>query len=163
MRLTKVLASGSVLALAACATPRPGPDAAAARMQAPPQVSLATKPTFGQEAHAVVNDAVIVDFPSGAATLTLAADAQLDVAARLFRDASPVEMYVAGHSDNVGGEYSNLILSARRAEAVKKGLAARGIPADQLLIEAFGEARPINNAEPAAPQNRRVVITWRLI
>ena len=37
--------------------------------------------------------------PTGGTTLSPDADKQLDLAARLFRDANPVAMFVAGHAD----------------------------------------------------------------
>ena len=88
---------------------------------------------------------------------------QLDLAARLFRDASPTVMFVSGHSDTLGDEYGNVLLSAQRAQAVKQALVARGIPAGKLLLQALGTSEPINSANPASPENRSVVITWRLI
>jgi OOP family OmpA-OmpF porin len=95
--------------------------------------------------------------------LTPEANKQLDLAARLFRDANPVVMFTTGYTDQSGDEYSNVILSARRAEAVKRGLVARGIPANRLLIQALGESDPANTADPLAAENRRVTITWRLL
>jgi len=52
----------------------------------------------------------------------------LDGAARLYRDAKPEAMIIVGHSDKTGEEFANLILSGRRADAVKKALVDRGIP-----------------------------------
>ncbi len=151
------------LLLSACAAPQPGPNAAASSVQAPANVPLATKPTAGDEAKAVVNDQIAVSFADGSAALSAEAEKKLDLAARLFRDANPVLMFTTGHSDNTGDEYANLLLSARRAQAVKKALVARGIPADRLLLRAMGASDPVGNAAPASPENRRVVVTWRLI
>ncbi len=158
------LSRGLALALAAClgacaGTPKPGPNAAAEAPSAPAQ----TKPTLGQEVSAVADNKVEVTFPTGGATLTPDADRQLDLASRLFRDANPVVMFTTGYADGSGDEYANLLLSARRAEAVKRGLVARGIPADRLLIQALGQSEFANARDPLSPENRRVVITWRLI
>lgn len=149
--------------LSACAHPSPGNNAAAAAVQAPPNVPLETKPSTGQEVKAVANDKIEITFPHGGASLTPDADKQLDLAARLFRDANPVLMFTTGYSDNTGDEYANLLLSARRAETVKKALVARGIPADRLLLQALGASDPADAADPSAAENRRVVVTWRLI
>lgn len=158
--LTMLLAA---LGLAACAHPSPGENQAASAVQAPPTVPLATKPTTGAEVKAVANDKIEITFPDGGARLTPDAAKQLDVAARLFRDANPVLMFSSGYADNQGDEYSNLLLSARRAQAVKKALVARGIPADRLLLQAFGTSDPANASDPNAAANRRVVVTWRLL
>ncbi len=150
-------------ALSACAHPTPGDNQAASAVQAPPTVPLATKPTTGQEAKAAVNDRIEITFPDGGARLTPEAAKQLDVAARLFRDANPVLMFTSGYSDISGDEYANLLLSARRAQAVKKALVARGIPADRLLLRAFGTSNPADASDPSSAANRRVVVTWRLL
>ncbi|MGI4802623.1 MAG: OmpA family protein, partial [Janthinobacterium lividum] len=67
------------------------------------------------------------------------------------------------HSDGTGNEYANVVLSARRAQAAKVALVARGIPADRMVISAYGVSQPIDGSDPKAPANRRVVITWRLL
>ena len=149
--------------LSACAHPSPGPNQAAAAVQAPPTVPLASKPGVGEEAKAVANDKIQIVFPEGGSRLTPEANKQLDVAARLFRDANPVLMFTTGYSDNRGDEYHNLLLSARRAQVVKKALVARGIPADRLLLQALGASDPADSSDPTAPTNRRVVVTWRLL
>ena len=161
-----LLAAGALVFLSGCAVQKAGPNAAAS---APPAVAQAappppaTKPTLGDEAGAVAANKVQIVFEKGHATLDAAANKKLDLAARLFRDAHPVLMFTTGYSDRSGDEYANLLLSARRAEAVKRGLVARGIPADRLLIQALGESEPADDNDPNAAANRRVTITWRLL
>jgi OOP family OmpA-OmpF porin len=118
---------------------------------------------LSDEASAVVNNKVVVTFPPGGTALSPEANRQLDTAARLFRDANPVLMFTTGYTDHSGDEYSNVLLSAKRAEAVKRALVARGIPADRLLLQALGESELANPSDPLSPENRRVVITWRLL
>ncbi len=145
-----------MMALAGCAQQPGGAPAAA-------PVPLATKPTVGQEVAAVVQNKVQVTFPEGGYKLTPEANQQLDVAARLFRDVNPVVMFSIGYTDSKGDEFANIVLSAKRARAVKQGLIARGIPADRLLIQAFGDSDPADAKYPLAAVNRRVVIQWRLL
>ena len=152
-----------VLALAGCATPPVHPNAAASSVQAPPTVPLATKPTAGQEVGAVAQNQVVVVFPPGGSQITPQASRQLDLAARLFRDVGPVRMFASGYSDPTGDEYNNLLLAAKRAQATKMALVARGIPADRLLIQAFGDSELADRSNPTDPGNRRVVITWNII
>lgn len=157
MRICSVLLAGF---LGACAAPATGPaanDGSAGAVAAP------SKPTVGQEIAAVADNKITVTFPEGGAVLTPDANKQLDLAARLYRDANPVAMFTAGYTDRTGDEFGNLLLSAQRARAVKGGLVARGIPADRLLIQAFGSSELANSADPQAPENRRVVVTWRLL
>jgi outer membrane protein OmpA-like peptidoglycan-associated protein len=149
-----VLMSAAVL-LVGCTASRPntvasaGPtalhDAAAPRSA----TSAATSPA---------GDALVVTFASGSTVLNAQAIATLDHAARLYRDANPIEMYSSGYASASGTEAGNLILSARRALMVKRALVARGIPANRLLVRAFGATE----AGPAGGDSaRRVVITWK--
>ena len=98
-----------------------------------------------------------IAFPVAGAALSAEASSQLDGAARLYRDAQPEVMIVAGHTDAVGSEYSNLLLSARRANMVKRALVERGVPASRLQIIALGAAQ----ATPDVNPSRAVVVTWR--
>lgn len=165
------LALGALALLpAACAVPTAGPNAGAtpvaAGSAAPPAASPAqpaSKPTLGQEIGAVADNQVAVLFPAGSAVLTPEADQKLDLAARLFRDVGPAAMFVAGYTDHGGDEYQNLLLSARRAETVKRALVARGLPPSRLLIRAFGESDLANTSDPLAAENRRVLVTWRVL
>lgn len=136
--------------LGACTRPDEGPP-------------LATQPTVAQAVGAVASNRIVVDFAPGGATLAPDAQAQLDVAARLFRDVNPVAMFAIGTSDPTGDEFANIVLSARRALVVKRALIARGIPADRLRIQALGASDPPNTQDLAAPENRRVVVQWRLL
>ncbi len=161
--LANWLLAVAAASLAGCAAPVPGPNAGVQASQASPAVPLATNPTVGDEAAATIANRVQVEFPNGVARLGPGTEKQLDVAARLFRDVNPVMMYVAGHSDAVGDEYSNLLLSGQRAEVVKRGLVARGIPADRLVIQALGTSEPVSGSNPQSPENCRVVVTWRIL
>lgn len=108
------------------------------------------------------NNRLIIQFAPGSHTLTPVANAQLDLAAGLYRDAHPYVMFAAGHTDQSGGEIGNLLLSVKRGQVVKQGLVARGVPAERLLIQAFGASDPLDAGDPAAPENRRAVVTWRV-
>ena len=159
-----LLAVAATAGLAACASTNAGPNAGVAAVAPPAEPpKLASKPSVGQEVGAVANNKVVIEFPLGGAKLTPEANKQLDLAARLYRDANPVLMFSTGHSDRSGDEFANVVLSAKRAEAVKIGLVARGIPADRLLIQALGESDLANTSDPNAAENRRVTITWRLL
>jgi len=103
------------------------------------------------------DESLTIAFDEGGARLSPQADDQLDTAARLYRDAKPEVMIVSGHSDKTGGEYQNLILSARRADLVKKALVDRGVPAERLQIVAIGEAEPVVGVVPS----RSAIVTWR--
>lgn len=65
---------------------------------------------------------------------------------------------IAGHTDNVGSDSFNAMLSERRADAVRDVLKAEGVRDNQMLIKGFGESSPIaaNSNETGRAKNRRV-------
>jgi OmpA-OmpF porin, OOP family len=72
-------------------------------------------------------------------------------------------LQVVGHTDRTGTAAYNMKLSARRAETVGQALIERGIPAEEISLEAMGEEDPLVPTEDGVPepQNRRVVIQFR--
>lgn len=160
-RITLLLLSSMIVAN--CARSSPGSNPGAEAAQAPANVPLASNPTVGQELGAVADNRIAVLFPEGGIHVASSQARQLDLAARLFRDAKPVNMFVSGYADATGNEFGNLVVSARRAQAVKEGLVARGIPADRLLLRAYGVSDPVEMQEPRSPDNCRVIVTWRLL
>ena len=71
------------------------------------------------------------------------------------------KLQIAGHTDNVGNDQVNLILSKKRAEAVRDYLVSKGVPADRIRTLFFGETQPIasNDTEEGRQKNRRVEMT----
>ena len=72
----------------------------------------------------------------------------------------PGQLMIDGHTDNSGRSSENQRLSYRRAEAVRRALSDRGIPAARMTAEGFGAQRPIadNSTEAGRAQNRRIEI-----
>lgn len=70
-------------------------------------------------------------------------------------------LQIAGHTDNVGDDQANLVLSKKRAESVKRFMESKGIAADRLVALYFGETQPIadNNTPEGRQKNRRVEMT----
>jgi len=64
---------------------------------------------------------------------------------------------IAGHTDAVGDDASNLILSQKRAESVVNYLIQKGVPASQLVPKGYGESAPIadNDTLEGRKENRR--------
>ncbi|MCB9687597.1 MAG: OmpA family protein [Alphaproteobacteria bacterium] len=106
-----------------------------------------------------------VVFASGSAEITAAeapklekcwADVQRVVAT--YGSLVPIRLYVAGYTDTVGTEASNLELSRRRAKAIATWFRSRGF-AGEVAWQGFGEevlAVPTKD-ETDAPANRRAV------
>lgn len=74
-----------------------------------------------------------------------------------------LEIEIMGHTDDVGEEADNRLLSQNRADAVKEYLVGRGAPVDRIMATGFGEDQPIatNNTTEGRAQNRRVEIRIR--
>ncbi|MDI1355621.1 MAG: DUF5723 family protein [bacterium] len=68
------------------------------------------------------------------------------------------KLKLAGHTDNEGIAEKNMVLSEKRAKAVKNYLIKKGVKEDQILTEWYGQTVPIgDNKTPAGRQkNRRV-------
>ena len=71
-------------------------------------------------------------------------------------------LVLAGHSDRSGPAGANLRSSRKRAEAVRDYLAAHGVPANAISVQAYGEEQPIVPTEDGVRevQNRRVEIRF---
>lgn len=68
------------------------------------------------------------------------------------------KLKLGGHTDNIGPDGYNLILSMKRVEAIKRYLVSKGISGDRIVLKYFGEKYPVaDNTTPAGRQkNRRV-------
>jgi outer membrane protein OmpA-like peptidoglycan-associated protein len=69
-----------------------------------------------------------------------------------------VQVKIYGHTDNVGDEKSNLILSANRANAVKAYLISKSIEENRIKAKGFGSSHPkySNDSDAGRALNRRV-------
>ena len=68
------------------------------------------------------------------------------------------KLELAGHTDNVGSEATNLAMSKGRVEEVRKYLVSKGVPVGRITTSAYGESKPIatNDTEDGRAKNRRV-------
>ncbi|MCQ2345585.1 MAG: OmpA family protein [Paludibacteraceae bacterium] len=69
---------------------------------------------------------------------------------------------ISGHTDNVGSETDNMILSRNRAESVKAYLVQHGCIETNILTTGYGESRPIadNHTDQGRAINRRVEVRF---
>jgi len=68
---------------------------------------------------------------------------------------------VGGHTDNVGENAPNQVLSDNRAKAVKAALLTYGVKPEMLTEKGYGEEKPkaTNDNEDGKFQNRRIEYT----
>lgn len=70
-----------------------------------------------------------------------------------------VRVEIGGHTDDVGSDKDNQTLSLNRALEVRKYLIEKGIKADRIEAQGYGESRPMvpNDSEAGRALNRRTV------
>lgn len=71
------------------------------------------------------------------------------------------QLKLSGHTDNEGTAEANLILSEKRANAVKLYLQKKGVPETNIFTEWFGQTQPVadNSTKEGKRKNRRVEMT----
>ena len=99
-----------------------------------------------------------VNFQSGKSILLPESYEELDKVALFLLDKSNLKIEIVGHTDDVGGDVENIILSKERAESVSYYLMAKGINKNAFTIKGLGEGMPLNKGtdEKSRYLNRRV-------
>jgi outer membrane protein OmpA-like peptidoglycan-associated protein len=98
-----------------------------------------------------------VHFETNKAVLIPNSFPTLDELAEVLLLKEEMNVEIAGHTDAVGDEASNLALSQKRAESVVNYLIKKGIPSSQLQPKGYGESAPIadNETLEGRKENRR--------
>jgi peptidoglycan-associated lipoprotein len=139
----------AALAVSACAKDtKDEPVAAAAGVATP-----------GSAQDFVVNVGDRVFFETDSSELTPTARATLDKQATWLAQYSQYNFTIEGHADERGTREYNIALGARRAQAVREYLTARGINASRMRTISYGKERPVAicNDISCWSQNRRAV------
>jgi OmpA-OmpF porin, OOP family len=102
----------------------------------------------------------VVFFPFDSDVLTDGGRAVIQRAVEAAGGSGSVAFTATGHADRAGDERYNMDLSLRRAEAVRKALAGRGIGNDRISVGGRGEAENAVPTEDGVREraNRRVEI-----
>jgi len=76
----------------------------------------------------------------------------------VFKEYPDTNILVVGHTDSVGSEENNLILSKNRANAVTNYLTNQGLSSSRFTTNWFGETQPMydNTTAEGRAKNRRV-------
>jgi len=106
----------------------------------------------------------LVFFDWDKANITPVSDKIIGDAAAAAGTLRAVGIHVIGHTDTSGKPAYNQKLSVRRADAVKRALIAKGVPAAQVSIEGKGESSLLvpTGANVREPSNRRAQILIRV-
>jgi len=97
-------------------------------------------------------------FESGKAILKSESFASLDEIISIVNEYPDYNLRLGGHTDNVGSDASNQVLSQARVDAVKTYLVNKGTPESRLQATGYGETKPIatNKTAVGKSRNRRV-------
>jgi peptidoglycan-associated lipoprotein len=138
----------AALMIAACAN-RPGDD----------QAGLAGAAVPGSQQDFVVNVGDRVFFESDSTELSSQARATLDKQAQWLQIYNRYAFTIEGHADERGTREYNIALGARRAQAVREYLTARGVQGSRMRTISYGKERPVAvcNDISCWSQNRRAV------
>lgn len=112
-------------------------------------------------------DEIILNMPGNITFATASADINasfypvLNSVSTVLREFDKTVVDVAGHADSVGPDDKNMLLSQRRAASVGAYLVGQGVGEQRLIVQGYGETRPVadNATAEGRQRNRRVEIT----
>ncbi|WP_438992006.1 peptidoglycan-associated lipoprotein Pal [Lentibacter sp.] len=150
----------AVLALSACTNPNRFDNGSGAggngtfSSVTPGSAQDPQSPLYFQE---TIGDRVL--FGVDQSSLNDAAQRVLDGQASWLTTNADYAVVIEGHADEQGTREYNLALGARRANAVKEYLLAKGLPSHRLKTVSYGKERPLEicSQEACYAKNRRAV------
>lgn len=97
-------------------------------------------------------------FETGKDVIMASSFPSLNELAAVMQKYPNAKLFLEGHTDDVGDDMSNQLLSENRAKAVKNYLIERGVSEDRLSSAGFGETMPkaTNDTDEGRQLNRRV-------
>jgi outer membrane protein OmpA-like peptidoglycan-associated protein len=101
-----------------------------------------------------------VMFDSGSSVLKPESLKTLHEASERVKKFADAPVAISGHTDNVGSDGSNQVLSASRAAAVHAYFLTQGIAQSRLSVKGYGKTQPVadNATEEGRARNRRVEV-----
>jgi outer membrane protein OmpA-like peptidoglycan-associated protein len=98
-----------------------------------------------------------VFFATNSAELRVESEVELNRLKQLLDENPKMKIRINGHTDNEGSDSDNLLLSDRRAKAVRDYLISKGIARERLDAKGYGESKPISNndSQEGMQLNRR--------
>ncbi len=101
-------------------------------------------------------------FDTGKATLKPGAYTTIDRLAQVLNSSKGSRVMIEGHTDSMGTDANNQVLSEQRARAVQTALLERGVSASQLSSIGKGESTPVagNDTGSGRQANRRVELIF---
>ena len=105
-----------------------------------------------------LNAAAPVLFDNNSSIVRSDQSAVLDDLASILETCEDTQFEIAGHTDSNASDDYNLVLSQARVNAIRTALVARGVDADRLVSQGYGESQPVadNATAEGRAENRRV-------
>ena len=102
-----------------------------------------------------------IQFATGSASIKAESHDLLDALAAAAQTCPEAHILIAGHTDSVGAEDSNLRLSQRRAEKVAAYLTEKNVNSEHLIAKGYGESWPVgdNRTATGRARNRRIELS----
>ncbi|SHH00751.1 OmpA family protein [Marivita hallyeonensis] len=131
----------------------------------PAAVALETKGDMSEEAcrgrFEILSKTGNIFFASGSTRLDDKSIPLLENLYDIVNRCPGFRLEIAGHTDSIGSDQQNQVISERRAASVRTWLLDKGIPSDRMAAVGYGEARPIvsNDTPQNRARNRRIEFT----
>jgi len=115
---------------------------------------------IAEEAVTVKSEPIILEnifFESGSSTLLESSNYEIEKLYQLLTKNESMKIQIIGHTDNVGSDGDNMMLSDARAKSVYEVLVEKGIDKSRISYTGMGESKPIadNNTPEGQKTNRR--------
>lgn len=105
------------------------------------------------------NPVRMIFFQANQATLDAAARVELDRFLLQMQANKVLQLRIMGFTDSNGSAESNMVLAGNRAKAARNYLINKGVQADRLFLEVYGESEPLyenkDHQGRAIPENQR--------
>jgi outer membrane protein OmpA-like peptidoglycan-associated protein len=113
-----------------------------------------------------VGEGILLSFDSGllfdfdSDDLRSVTEVNLNKFSDILEEYPDTYVLIEGHTDDIGSESYNRLLSLKRAESVASHLRTQQIPGSRLIVKGYGEEQPIatNESQSGRQANRRVDI-----
>jgi OOP family OmpA-OmpF porin len=146
-------------------TPAPAP---APKLTLPAGTQEAALLAFVRDSAAQIDKAKWFDFPEimfdvAKSDIKPESEAKLNAVLSVLKEYPAVKLKVGGYTDTDGNDKANLKLSDDRAKACQAWLIAKGVAADRLEAEGYGEGNPVapNDTPENKAKNRRISFSVR--
>ncbi len=101
-----------------------------------------------------------IEFETGSDKLKITSQKSLDILTKILAKNPSLKIVINGHTDNAGDKLANMLLSKKRAEALKSYLIGKKFESGRLITNGFGDRKPLfnNDTDANRAKNRRVEI-----